>query len=187
MSEGGDGSAVSFGKVKEAEEKWIEASRSKRGVEKDGPLVGLAFSGGGIRSATFNLGILQGLAKKGLLQKIDYLSTVSGGGYIGSWLQAWIYRSDKGLKNVEVKLKNEGGTKEAPQIHWLRDYSNYLTPRTGLFSADTWAMAGVYLRNVFLNQTILVLVIAGLLLIPLIVEYVAGKLLESLQRPPIFP
>lgn len=79
MSEGEDGSAVSFEKVKEGEKKWIETSRSKRGVETDGPLVGLAFSGGGIRSATFNLGILQGLAKKNLLNKFDYLSTVSGG------------------------------------------------------------------------------------------------------------
>jgi hypothetical protein len=44
----------------------------------------LAFSGGGIRSATFNLGILQGFAKAGLISRFDYLSTVSGGGYIGS-------------------------------------------------------------------------------------------------------
>src|SRR5205823_2118706 len=54
--------------------------------------VGLAFSGGGIRSATFNLGFLQGLAALGLLKKFDYLSTVSGVGYIGSWLAAWIRR-----------------------------------------------------------------------------------------------
>ena len=46
--------------------------------------VGLAFSGGGIRSATFNLGILQGLAQAKLLGHIHYLSTVSGGGYIGA-------------------------------------------------------------------------------------------------------
>jgi len=56
-------------------------------------LAGIAFSGGGIRSATFNLGILQGLANLKLLHIFDYLSTVSGGGYIGSWLSAWIYRS----------------------------------------------------------------------------------------------
>src|ERR1700722_10339569 len=55
-------------------------------------LVGLAFSGGGIRSATFNLGVLQALADLGLLHRIDYLSTVSGGGYIGSWLAAWTKR-----------------------------------------------------------------------------------------------
>ena len=40
-------------------------------------LIGLAFSGGGIRSATFNLGVLQALANANLLNKIDYLSTVS--------------------------------------------------------------------------------------------------------------
>src|SRR5215472_9523418 len=51
-------------------------------------LVGLAFSGGGIRSATFGLGVLQALKKLGLLEKVHYLSTVSGGGYIGSWLTA---------------------------------------------------------------------------------------------------
>ena len=51
-------------------------------------LVGLAFSGGGIRSATFNLGVLQALSQFGLLRHTDYLSTVSGGGYIGSTLSA---------------------------------------------------------------------------------------------------
>src|SRR4051794_34055189 len=54
--------------------------------------VGFAFSGGGIRSATFNLGFLQGLAGLGLLRKVDYLSTVSGGRYIGAWLAAWVRR-----------------------------------------------------------------------------------------------
>ena len=52
----------------------------------------LRLSGGGIRSATFNLGILQGLARHGLLEKFDYLSTVSGGGFIGGWLSAWKQR-----------------------------------------------------------------------------------------------
>ncbi|WP_296888556.1 hypothetical protein, partial [Thiobacillus sp.] len=50
------------------------------------PLMGLAFSGGGIRSATFNLGITQALAELRLLRQFDYLSCVSGGGYIGGWL-----------------------------------------------------------------------------------------------------
>src|SRR5204863_2877800 len=48
------------------------------------PRTALCLSGGGIRSATFGLGVLQGLAKYGLLQHFDYLSTVSGGGYVGS-------------------------------------------------------------------------------------------------------
>jgi hypothetical protein len=52
-------------------------------------LMGLCFSGGGIRSATFNLGILQGLAELNLLRSFDYLSSVSGGGYVHQWFAAW--------------------------------------------------------------------------------------------------
>jgi hypothetical protein len=55
-------------------------------------LKALCFSGGGIRSATFGLGIVQALSKYNLLEKFDYLSTVSGGGYLGSWMSAWIRR-----------------------------------------------------------------------------------------------
>jgi hypothetical protein len=43
-------------------------------------LQGICFSGGGIRSATLNLGILQGLAERGMLPRFDYLSSVSGAG-----------------------------------------------------------------------------------------------------------
>src|SRR4026209_283368 len=56
------------------------------------PLVGLSFSGGGIRSATFNLGVLQALRSLGVFAKIDYLSTVSGGGYIGGGVQGILPR-----------------------------------------------------------------------------------------------
>jgi len=69
-------------------------------------LAGLAFSGGGIRSATFNLGVLQALARLKLLKEFDYLSTVSGGGYIGSWLAAWMCRTDADLKEEESKSRS---------------------------------------------------------------------------------
>lgn len=62
-----------------AKDKMAPAARS---------LIGLALSGGGIRSAATNLGVLQGLAKSGIMQLVDYLSTVSGGGYIGSCLSS---------------------------------------------------------------------------------------------------
>jgi predicted acylesterase/phospholipase RssA len=57
------------------------AARSAPGVVTDLPseTVGLAFSGGGIRSATFCLGVLQALARKDKLRRVDLLSTVSGG------------------------------------------------------------------------------------------------------------
>ena len=67
-------------------------------------LVGLALSGGGIRSATFSLGVLQKLAQKDCLKHVDYLSTVSGGGYIGGSL-TWLL-SDK-AKNLRVRQANE--------------------------------------------------------------------------------
>ena len=47
-------------------------------------LVGIGYSGGGIRSATLNLGITQALYDCGMFDHIDYMSTVSGGGYLGS-------------------------------------------------------------------------------------------------------
>ncbi len=59
---------------------------SDRAASPELGLVGLALSGGGIRSATFSLGVIQALAKHGLLKHVDYLSTVSGGGFIGSCL-----------------------------------------------------------------------------------------------------
>jgi hypothetical protein len=46
--------------------------------------VGIACSGGGIRSASFNLGALQALQEKGVLQRSRYLSAVSGGSYIAA-------------------------------------------------------------------------------------------------------
>ncbi len=139
----------------------------------DGPAkVGLAFSGGGIRSATFNLGILQGLAKLGLLTRFDYLSTVSGGGYIGGWLISWIRRQAGGVRRVQDILKDGGEERpglenpEPRQIQFLREYSNYLTPRAGLMSGDTWAAIASYVRNLFLNLLILVLALVALLLVP---------------------
>jgi predicted acylesterase/phospholipase RssA len=46
----------------------------------------LCLSGGGIRSTAFALGVVQALARMGLLTRFQYLSTVSGGGYLGAWL-----------------------------------------------------------------------------------------------------
>ncbi len=134
---------------------------------------GLAFSGGGIRSATFNLGILQGLAQAKLLPQMKYISTVSGGGYIGAWLVSWIKRAPKGLTEVQQKLgdyenhrDHDGGVAEPRQVNFLRDYSNYMTPRKGLVGADTWTGIAAYQRNVLLNQCILVPVLAALVLLP---------------------
>lgn len=106
-------------------------------------LMGLAFSGGGIRSATFNLGVLQGLQEFDLLRYVDYLSTVSGGGFIGSWLIANVCRTTHWLGRL---------TDWDDSIAHLRRYSNYLAPSGGALSADTWTMWGNWIRNAFLIQ-----------------------------------
>jgi hypothetical protein len=136
-------------------------------------VTGLCFSGGGIRSATFNLGLLQGMAEQRVqgtpvLQKFDYLSTVSGGGYIHEWLAAWTKREQSYVKVQQqlIPLPAPGCEPLPPApLTWLRRYSNYLTPEMGFFTADTWVVAAIWLRNTFLNQLVL---ISGLLLIVLV-------------------
>ena len=129
----------------------------------------LCLSGGGIRSATFNLGILQGLARAGLLDRFDYLATVSGGGFIGGWLTAWIHRTTDGVKAVAAKLAQRPDDPLAPEpdpLYNLRIYSNYITPRKGLLSVDTWTLVAVYLRNLMLNWLVFLPVIVAFLMLP---------------------
>jgi hypothetical protein len=121
--------------------------------------LGLAFSGGGIRSATFNLGVLQGLAERKLLPYVDYLSTVSGGGYIGCWLHSIVRNKCEGQPADAQTILDPNripGEPEDDPIAFLRKYSNYLAPHLGLFSPDFWTIASVWLRNMALNQLILI-------------------------------
>jgi hypothetical protein len=145
--------------------------------------VGLAFSGGGIRSASFNLGVLQGLASRNALWMFDYLSTVSGGGFIGAWWSAWLSREkrkapwifpeDEELEpgrraKTAVLLHGDGTTSASPAgpdgsriarredpIHFLRLFSNYLTPKRGAFSPDTWRMIAYYTRGLLFTWIVL--------------------------------
>jgi Patatin-like phospholipase len=129
----------------------------------------LCLSGGGIRSASFGLGVLQALARSGLLEKFDYLSTVSGGGYIGGWFSAWIQNHPRGHEGVLHDLKTTPERTIEPErdpIRRLRAFSNYLTPQLGLFSTDTWTIAATVLRDILLNWIVLLSWLAATLLIP---------------------
>ena len=134
---------------------------------------GLALSGGGIRSATFGLGVLQALARNGLLRCFHYQSTVSGGGYIGAFLQGLVRR--RGFDGAFRTLApgNDDASAEATPgtqpIRHLREYSIYLSPRKSPFSGDTLGMAGTYVRNVLLVQVQLCALILALSLLPLLV------------------
>lgn len=84
------------------ERRRIGRLRVLRGDDPSSNLVGLALSSGGLRSAAFCLGVLQGLARAGLLRGIDYLSCVGGGGYIGGRIAARIAR--EGFEKVNQQL-----------------------------------------------------------------------------------
>ena len=155
---GGNGS-VSSGKNEENCNPFIKAKKMN--------LFALTFSGGGIRSATFNLGILQGFAEAGVLNKVDYLSTVSGGGYIGSWLAAWIKRQGS-VKEVVDRLNTSKSdnpmAEEVGPIRWLRMFSNYFAPNKSIMSDDAWTIGVTWLRNTLLNQVIIFSIIFAALL-----------------------
>ena len=144
----------------------------------------LCLSGGGIRSASYCLGILQGLARFGfssgnndrqknphVLLELDYLSTVSGGGYIGSWLMAWTKRLATPTQGTPIvaegtnpsasafldvvtalagKNPHTSGDPAPRAVRHLRDYTSFLAPKFGL-TLDTWTLAAIVLRNLLVN------------------------------------
>lgn len=146
--------------VLRAERAHVNCWRDRIHVPHDAPLAALALSGGGIRSATFGLGVLEALRDLGCLHRFDYWSSVSGGGYIMAWLRAHCHR--------------DGASWLAPQLaaHWrqsiahLSKFSNYLSPKVGLFSADTWTMLTTWMRNAALVQLTIVCGLVLLLLVP---------------------
>jgi len=137
-------------------------------------LTGVCFSGGGIRSATFNLGVLQGLAQLGIVPWIDYLSSVSGGGYIHEFFAGWILRNGNRRSVVRelIPQSEPGCLPRAPEpIQWLKQYASYLTPERGLFSTDAWTMLAIWFRNCVLNQ------------IPILASFGVGLFLVHLLVP----
>jgi len=115
-----------FSEVKKLEDEALKQRRQKLGEVSSDQLdmnrFGLALSGGGIRSAVINLGFLKTLNLFNILKKADYLSTVSGGGYTGAYIQA--------------TLKNEGSYEKLFQdehIEYMRSRGEYMIPGSGFW------------------------------------------------------
>lgn len=135
--------------------------------------VGLALSGGGIRSATFALGLMRGLAQQkpdpgdpqrpdltrdGLLGRLDYLSTVSGGGYVGAMYGRLV--ATYGVQQAQQLMAASG----SPVLGWLRRNGRYLTPggaRDGGMAIVTYLRAWLAIHAEFMFACILL----GLLVI----------------------
>jgi hypothetical protein len=125
----------------------IQARRGTKGSVDN--LAGFACSGGGIRSATFCLGVAQSLARRGLLPRIDILSTVSGGGYFGAFLSSYLNDSDQrvGLEAGQLPFAEPGRAEPQPIRH-LRNNSKFLL-KGGLLGQAR--MAGLMLFGILVN------------------------------------
>jgi choline dehydrogenase-like flavoprotein len=117
-------------------------------------VTGLGLSGGGVRSATLNLGILQALAKDHWLRRIDFLSTASGGGYIGAFLGRFFDHLRHSPLSTEgrrrsiysgpARVEHELTDPKSPEIAWLRKNANYIAPAG---AGDARFNLAVLLRN----------------------------------------
>ncbi len=161
--------------LRDAERRLLRAAAEATGR---GPLVvGVALSGGGIRSATFCLGVFQALARLHLLGHVAYLSTVSGGGYFGAFLGRLFTREPiAGVRDVERVLAGGrpsrdghgigGPPAEDGPLRWLRENGRYLSPRG---HGDLLLGGAVLLRNwVAVHVVLATLVLAAFLTVELL-------------------
>lgn len=144
--------------INESEERSIRARRIHYKLAPDKPhAIALALSGGGIRSATFSLGVLVALARRGILPQVDYLSTVSGGGYLGSFLSAFLNSREKkniGFEADDLPFRREAG--EAEALRHIRQHSKYLATGS-LWQQVKMISAQVY--GMVLNSIAVILVV----------------------------
>jgi hypothetical protein len=154
------------------------------------PTTAVCLSGGGIRSATFALGVLQGLARVGVLGSVDYLSTVSGGGYIGGWFTAWLHREGKAGRAAVLdamdpthRMHNDECGSAADEavspIDRVRQTCRYLAPSGGIVSADVWTLVSTMARNLLLNWLVILPLLAAAMTLMHI--YFVG--LRAVERP----
>ena len=128
---------------------------------------GLAFSGGGIRSAAFCSGVLRRLLQHNT--KIDHLSCVSGGGYTGTAYLDWKYRN---------------GKKDDPK--WHQEFFNHTRERAGLMCDWQRPLQGicdtvVLLLLMLFVSIIMPLIVWGSYLYPLAyaIDFIFGQTLRA--------
>ncbi len=137
-------------------------------------VIGVALSGGGERSAAFCLGALQALHEAGVLPRADYLSTVSGGGYIGSSVSASMTAN-----GGQFPFKSVLSEDETPSLQHVRNYSNYLFPEGVV---DLLRNSAIYARGLVANA----ILILFFLLIFAAVTVFSNPTVPSLTTPDFF-
>lgn len=173
---GPDGFVHAFGDLLADEEVLLRERRMRRGVDADGPRSGLALSGGGIRAAAFGLGVIRALHARGRFHGLDYLSTVSGGGFVGAFV-GWVRRLAGQVA--------DSGHDVLPQsaLQFIREHANYLEPGGAAANPDRAAPTGLILIAFTLGRTLLSLGVYGALLIGLFYVLHVGDALVDLLKP----
>src|SRR5665213_3645159 len=188
----------------------IGINRAERLGEPDAPWSGIGLSGGGIRSASFCLGVLQALAETDLLRRFDYISSVSGGGYIATSLQWWWgtprgdddsasecppsrYPFGLGLSDFPYgPARPDPGFIGPPapthrrgmeNLAFLRAHSSYLTPGHGL---TFWSILGVLLRTILISSLTWLPMLAACFVVLSAFGYGLGWLFDVVRVPSPF-
>ena len=155
-------------------DKILEEEKQKLGLENKNNILGISLSGGGIRSATFCFGFLKVLESYDLLSKFDYISSVSGGGYINGLIQEQGKKSNKIFTpNIEEHLKENG---------------NFLTPGHSFFKSFFEKFN--FLSNFFISSILhLIWYILFLFFLVSIIfflgssfDYIASKILKLISK-----
>ncbi len=141
-----------FAAVEQAESDWIRERRPPRvSVPPDAPLVGLALSGGGIRSAAFNMGVLQTLARSGLLAA-RRLSIVGVRRRLHRFLPHLAAGARAGSSRPTTWARCRSPTARGTVLDWLRAHGRYLITGKGL---SGWTLGASILSGTLLNLFVL--------------------------------
>jgi hypothetical protein len=132
---------------------WLSGSGNPPRPAAGQDAIGLALSGGGIRSATFSLGVVQVLAENGFLKEVDFLSTVSGGGYTGCFLTQ---RLGGGEAHSGVAAPH--GPDPEP-VRYVRQHAKFLSPYN---LKEKWSMVAATLAGMLLNLCVPLCIIVAL-------------------------
>jgi hypothetical protein len=100
----------------------VDLTRPDGSAPERGHLITVCCSGGGIRSASFNLGALQELAAQGVLDYVDEMCAVSGGSYMAASHTLVAACSQPSPRIEDVYSPG------SPEEKWLRGNSRYLLP-----------------------------------------------------------
>ncbi len=196
--------------VIDSEIEYINKRRAKNNIqdtiEDSKDALGICFSGGGIRSATLCLGMMQKLIREKIFRRFDYLSTVSGGGYIGSCLTSLLTQDASGAtdgtgvdpenspfvdlekidesgKVVSYETGEDASLSVRHQIHHLRTHGEYILPRKDILSRGLQRVVGTLTTGIFHHLVLYtLLIIMATSLIHFLLILAAGSPLKMLDE-----